>query len=179
MTTTPLRQWVSTANANLKDKDDQDQVRFADLDLLKKINQVAIDAHTDIATLLGGVIIESGQNAYGFYQKFGDGTLIQHGWNWLLGSGAVNMTAKTITFPIPFVWGGAIPNVDVIVSKIGYKNTGDPTNRNDTTAIGTSSWDIWAASQLEASFGAYGVEPTGAPASFRFMFSYIATGRWK
>jgi len=175
MTTTPLRQWVSTANANLKDKDDQDQVRFADLDLLKKINQVAIDAHTDIATLLGGVIIESGQNAYGFYQKFGDGTLRQRGWFFIPGTGGIYSGVKQILLPCP----GVGSDETIKYQYQGYKASADPTNQWDRNIPSLVPIDIWTYNRDPAWFQAQYYDPSAGSSVYRLLFAYTWEGRWK
>ena len=127
-----------------------------------------------IATEVGTGIVESGQNAHGFYQKFGDGTLIQHGWGYLQAASTA-YGIGTYTYPTPFLVGTTISFQETI---IGFKLNSAPTSPLDLAE--TYATFPYCRQVSNAQYKAGWTYPSGTLTSAYYLaWDWIAQGRWK
>jgi hypothetical protein len=155
---------------------DTNDIKQADLDLLKKINMVSTEALAAATaaqtTANAAAVISSGSNANGYWLQISDGTLHQWGWGFITWVSGQQFITKNITLPISFL----TSEVYFTISTAGYKLT-DPSSVNDTAGIeGTfCSGRILTANTATILIGYVSAIADTA----RRLFVWHAFGKWK
>jgi hypothetical protein len=131
----------------------------------------------------GSGIVASGNNSNGYYVQFADGTMIERGWNYVIGNNA-NYVVKLITYPVAFIEN----SYDIVGSSIGFKTDAGgnpPTNQRDTAGsdiqfmASVSSTNLTSATIMISGLTAGdGTTKYTTSTGQDYLFSWVAVGRW-